>query len=52
MLAVKNSSANDGDVLFLGQEDLLEAGMATHCGILAWRSTVHSVAESETTEMT
>ena len=24
-------------VLPLGQEDLLEKGMATHCSILAWR---------------
>ena len=24
-------------VQFLGQEDLLEKGMATHCGITAWR---------------
>ena len=24
-------------VLFLGQEDLLEEGMATHCSVLAWR---------------
>ena len=24
-------------VLFLGQEDPLEKGLATHCNILAWR---------------
>ena len=42
----------------LGQEDLLEKGMATHFSILAWRNpwpeepgaSVHGVAESDTTE--
>ena len=42
----------------LGQEDLLEKGMATHSSILAWRipwtekpgGLVHRVAESDTTE--
>ena len=43
----------------LGGEDPLEEGMATHSGILAWRipmdrgawqTTVHRVAESDTTE--
>ena len=43
----------------LGQEDLLEKGMATHSSILVWRipvdrgpwwATVHEVAESEMTE--
>ena len=37
----------------LGQEDSLEAGMATHSSILAmdreaWRATVHGVAKSQT----
>ena len=44
-------------VLFLGWEDLLEEGMTTHTGILAWRipmdrgawrATVHGVAKSQT----
>ena len=43
----------------LGQEDLLEKGMATHSSILVWRipvdrgpwwAMVHEVAESEMTE--
>ena len=34
---VKNLLANTGDVGFLGWEDLLEKGKATHSGILAWR---------------
>ena len=38
---VKNPPADLGDVrdtgLFLGLEDLLEEGMATHSSILAWR---------------
>ena len=40
---------------FLGWEDLLEKGMATHSSILenprdrkAWRATVHGVAKSQT----
>ena len=37
---VKNSHANAGDLKdsarFLGQEDFLEEGMATHSSILAW----------------
>ena len=46
-------------VQFLGQEDPLEKGMATHSSILAWRipvdrgawwATVHRVAESDTSE--
>ena len=47
-------------VRFLGQEDPLEEGMATHSSILAWRipcteepgrlHTVHVFAESDTTE--
>ena len=44
-------------VLYLGQEDPLEEGMATHCSILAWRIpmnsrawlvTVHGVTKSRT----
>ena len=38
---IKNLPANAGaqemQVRSLGQEDLLEEGMATHSGILAWR---------------
>ena len=38
---VKNLPPNAGDketqVQFLGQEDPLEEGMATHSSILAWR---------------
>ena len=38
---VKNLPANAGDirdlVQSLGQEDLLEEGMATYCSVLAWR---------------
>jgi len=41
VLVVKNLHASTGDirdrVRFLGQEDLLEEGMATHSSILAWR---------------
>ena len=41
VLVVKNLLANAGDfndtVQVLGQEDLLEEGMATHCSTLAWR---------------
>ena len=46
-------------VRFLGWEDPLEKGMATHPSILAWRTpmdrgawwaTVHEVAELDTTE--
>ena len=34
---VKNPSANARDIVCsLGQEDLLEASMATHSSILAW----------------
>ena len=48
-------------VRYLGSEDPLEEGMATHSGILAWRvpwtgepgeATVHRVTESDTTEAT
>ena len=34
---VKNPPVNAGDIRTLGQEDLLEEGVATHCSILAWR---------------
>ena len=35
---VKNPSANAGDAgLYLGQEDPLEEGMATHSSILVWK---------------
>ena len=45
-------------VRFLGRKDPLEEGMATHSIILAcdpmnrgaWRTAVHRVAESDTTE--
>ena len=34
----KESACSAGDLVrFLGQEDLLEKGMATHSSILAWR---------------
>ena len=36
-LVVKNLPAKETRVQSLGQEDLLEEGMATHTGILAWR---------------
>ena len=41
-LVVKNPPANAGETLemlvrSLGREDPLEAGMATHSGVLAWR---------------
>jgi len=55
---VKNlPSVWETQVQFLGWEDLLEEGMATHSSILAWRipmdreawrATVHEVAESQT----
>ena len=51
---VKNLPAMwETQVSFLGLEDLLEKGMATHCSILAWRMpwtevTVHGVANSRT----
>ena len=56
---VKNlPQMQETQVRSLGQEDLLEKGMATHFSILAWRNpwqeepvaTVHGVAESDTTE--
>ena len=36
-LVVKNLHASEGDIRSLGQEDLMEEGMATHSSILAWR---------------
>ena len=57
-LAGKESACNAGDpVQFLGLEDPLEEGMATHPSILAWRitmdrgawwATVHGVTKSQT----
>ena len=47
-------------VQFLGREDPLEEGMATHSGILvsripkdrgAWRATVHAIAKLDPTEV-
>ena len=35
-------------VLSLGGEDPLEKEMATHSSVLAWRSTVHGAAKSQT----
>ena len=56
--AVKNLPARqETQVRFLGQEDPLEEGMATHSSILAWRipmdrgawqAAVHGVAKSQT----
>ena len=54
---IKNLPAvEETEVAFLGGEDSLEKGMATHSGILAWEipwteepgETVHGVAESLT----
>ena len=57
---VKNPPAmQETPVRFLGREDPLEEGMATHSSILAWRipmdrgawqATVHGVAELDMTE--
>ena len=55
----KESACNAGEprLIFLGQEDPLEEGMATHPSILAWRipmdrgawwAAVHGVAKSWT----
>ena len=60
-LAVKNLPAmQEPQIRFLGREDLLEEGMATHSGILAWRipwteqpeATIHRVTELNLTEAT
>ena len=55
-LSVKNLPAvQETQIQYLGWEDSLEKGMATHCSILAWRipidrgawqATVHRVAKS------
>ena len=50
---VKDPSAmQESWVQSLGREDPLEAGMATHSSVLAWRgawwATVRGVAESQT----
>ena len=37
VLVIKNSPADERDILSLGQEGPLEEGMATHSSILAWR---------------
>ena len=37
MLVIENLTADEGDILSLGQEGPLEEGMATHSSILAWR---------------
>ena len=58
-LAGKESAMQETLVLYLGLEDPLENGMATHSSILAWRipmdkgvwqATVHGVAKSHTTQ--
>ena len=59
---VKNLPAmQETPVQFLGWEDPLEEGMATHSSILAWRIPwteepgglqIHGDAESDTTEVT
>ena len=43
-------AVQETQVLFLGQEDPMEKGMATHSSILAWRIpwTIHGVAKSWT----
>ena len=60
-LAVKNLPAmKETQIRFLGREDLLEEGIVTHSGILAWRfpwteqpeATIHRVTESNLTEAT
>ena len=46
---VKNLPAvQEAQVRSLSQEDPLEEGMATHLSILAWWTTAHGVAESQT----
>ena len=46
---VKNLPAvQEAQVQSLSQEDPLEEGMATHLSILAWWTTAHGVAESQT----
>ena len=46
--AGKESACNAGDpVQFLGLEDPLEEGMATHPSILAWRITMDREARQE-----
>ena len=44
----KLSTMQEMWVLSLGGEDPLEKEMATHSSVLAWRSTVHGAAKSQT----
>ena len=44
----KLSTMQEMCVLSLGGEDPLEKEMATHSSVLAWRSTVHGAAKSQT----
>ena len=56
VLVVKSLPMQEMQVPSLGREDPLEAGIATHSSILAWRildrgtwqATVHRVAKSQT----
>ena len=50
---VKNSPAmQERRVPFLDREDRLEKDIATHSSILAWRTTVHGIAESDSSNNT
>ena len=49
----KESATRETWVQFLGREDPLEKGKATHSNIMAWRipqTVVHGVSRSHTTE--